>query len=111
MAEIQVPTVMIPSSPRPHVAACVGGKDAQSKLACPISLGETVRGSVVKYDRREIEEMMKSDQERPGHTARTAGTCNQPIKNWLINQSLNRSTSSHLNLATIIEPTSQSTNT
>ncbi len=53
----------------------MGGKDAQSKLACPISMGEPVKGSVVKYNRREMNELMeekwKGDMEWMGGSARS----------------------------------------
>ena len=52
----------------------MGGKDAQSKVSCPISIGEPVQGNVVKFTRKEIREMLRSDQEWSGGATQQTGT-------------------------------------
>lgn len=89
-------SVIVHSSIANTIAACVGGKDAQSKvghiytsiyshhfvhtcthilctclylslskLSAPISIGETFDGTVVKFDRKEFDDLLRSDQEWP----------------------------------------------
>ena len=41
------------------IAACVGGKDIQSLVACPCTVGKTVEESFVKFNRRQILDAMR----------------------------------------------------
>ena len=41
------------------IAACVGSKDIQSLVACPCSIGKSVTGSTIKFNRREMQDALR----------------------------------------------------
>ena len=45
------------------IASCVGSKDIQSMLSCPISVGKQVSGTLAKFNRKEVREALRSDPE------------------------------------------------
>lgn len=44
-------------------------------MSCPISIGEPVTGSVVKFSRKEMSEMMRADRDWSGEARPQEGTC------------------------------------
>ena len=43
-------------------------------MSCPISIGEPVTGSVVKFSRKEMSEMMRADRDWSGEARPQEGT-------------------------------------
>ena len=41
------------------IAACVGSKDVQSMVACPHTIGKRVTGSLLKFNRKEMQEALR----------------------------------------------------
>lgn len=41
------------------IAACVGSKDIQSMVTCPCTIGKSVRGNFVKFNRKEMQDALR----------------------------------------------------